>query len=58
MPAHLKKDLENGGSVSQNEPEGRCRPGCLPGDTGRRVNRGCGKGKVVVDWWYRRVFVM
>jgi len=56
MPTHLKKDLGNGGDVSQSEQWWNFGVSRKMPDN--RVCRGGGKGKVVVDWWYGRVFVM
>lgn len=58
MPTHLKKESENGGNVSQSELKRNGGLGCWPEDAGWREGRGGGKGNVVVDSWYRWVFVM
>jgi len=59
MPARLKRGLENGGGVTQSEPQGRCGLGCLPEGAGRRVRtvrwKRKGGGESVVRMGFRDV---
>jgi hypothetical protein len=58
MPVHLQKALENGGNITLSELEENEDSGANREIAGRREGREVRKGKAVVDWWYRWVFVM